>query len=143
MINTIPGPMDSLKALCSKPQRGGWRNGEIWGVEKKEENTSTENQIIRNLFYETLTKFTYSFCIYWLKIKWPDYLHKNRINLFFIQRKWQQLSFAKIALNLVIKGMGYKWSLGLFLLWSPSVLSRMVTRKKRVFTHTIPIWNLP
>lgn len=42
------------------------------GIEKKEENTSTQSQITKNLFYVTLLKLDYSFCIYWLKIKWPD-----------------------------------------------------------------------
>lgn len=64
----IPGPVDSLKHSVQTTKQG-IQDERIWGVEKKEENTSTQSQITKNLFYVTLFKLDYSFCIYWLKIK--------------------------------------------------------------------------
>lgn len=133
------------KAICSKPQSGGWGMEGFWRLKKRKKIPQLRVKWQRTYFMQPFLNLTIPSVFIGSKLSdLINYLqNKNRIYLFSIQRNWQQLPFVKIALNLVIKEMGYKWSLELFLLWSPSVFSRMVTGKKRVFTHTIPIWNLP
>lgn len=126
-----------------KVRGGRWKDFGGWQKGRKYLNSGVKSQ--RTYFMQHLGNFTIPSVFTGSKLTDViNYLHdKNRINLFSVWRNWQQLPFAKIALKSVIKEMGYKWSLGPFLLWSPSVLTRMVTGKKGVFTHTIPRWNLP
>lgn len=80
---------------------------------------------------------------------------KTKVDLSFplrqsIHRNWQQLSFSKTAIFLVIEETRHKWTLvchhqspGPHLPRSPSALPRMPAGKKRARAHSISIWNPP